>query len=78
MEPGYNAQTNPDPAGDDYDRAFNPGGTEGNFNYDAGEPYDDVGVDGMRCPAGAHVPVRRGRRATALRPHRRARSASST
>ncbi|MFO0602144.1 MAG: hypothetical protein U0324_03165 [Polyangiales bacterium] len=56
MEPGYNAATNPDPAGDDYDRAFNPAGTEGNFNYDPGEPFDDVGVDGMRCPAGAQCP----------------------
>ncbi len=60
MEPGYNAQTNADPAGDDYDRAFNPGGTEGNFNYDMGEPYDDVGVDGMRCPAGAMCPYDEG------------------
>jgi S-formylglutathione hydrolase FrmB len=52
MEPGYNAATNPDPTGDDYDRQFNPAGTEGNFTYEMGEPYDDLGVDGVRCPAG--------------------------
>lgn len=50
MEPGYDARSNPDPAGDDYDRQFNPGGLEGNFVHDAMEPYDDVGVDGVRCP----------------------------
>lgn len=60
MEPGYDAQTNPDPAGDDYDRAFNPGGTEGNFNHDMGEPFDDVGLDGMPCPAGAMCPYDEG------------------
>ena len=60
MEPGYDAMTNPDPAGDDYDRAFNPGGTEGNFNYEMGEPYDDVGLDGMRCPAGRMCPYDEG------------------
>ena len=50
MEPGYDARTNLDPAGDDYDRQFNPGGTEGNFVYEMGEPYEDVGLDGVRCP----------------------------
>lgn len=29
-EPGYDAVTNPDPAGDDYDFQYNPTGTEGN------------------------------------------------
>ncbi len=52
METGYDAMTNPDPAGDDYDRQFNPSGTEGNFVRDEGEPYEDVGVDGVACPAG--------------------------
>lgn len=52
MEPGYDPATNPDPAGDDYDRQFNPGGTEGNYVHDANEPYEDVGVDGVRCPTG--------------------------
>lgn len=56
MEPGYDAVTNRDPAGDDYDRQYNPGGTEGNFLYDMGEPYDDFGVDGVRCPAGQTCP----------------------
>jgi hypothetical protein len=56
MEPGYNASTNPDPAGDDYDRQFNPGGLEGNYVRDDGEPYEDVGVDGIACPAGRTCP----------------------
>ncbi|MEZ4390974.1 MAG: hypothetical protein R3A48_07760 [Polyangiales bacterium] len=56
MEPGYDARTNPDPAGDDYDRQFNPGGTEGNFVYEMGEPFEDVGVDGVACPAGRTCP----------------------
>ncbi len=56
MEPGYNASTNPDPAGDDYDRQFNPGGLEGNYVRDEAEPYDDVGVDGMACPTGRTCP----------------------
>ncbi len=56
MEPGYNASTNPDPAGDDYDRQFNPGGTEGNFVREEGEPYRDLGLDGVACPAGRMCP----------------------
>jgi S-formylglutathione hydrolase FrmB len=46
-EKGYDAAANPDPAGDDYDWRRNPGGTEGNLRFDAGEPYDDVGLDGL-------------------------------
>ncbi len=56
MEPGYDAMTNPDPAGDDYDRQFNPAGTEGNFVFEQGEPYEDLGVDGVACPAGRTCP----------------------
>jgi hypothetical protein len=56
MEPGFNADTNPDPAGDDYDRQFNPGGTEGNVVRDEGEPYQDLGLDGVRCPMGRMCP----------------------
>lgn len=51
-EPGYDALLNPDPAGDDYDRQFNPSGTEGNHVYEMGEPYRDVGLDGVVCPTG--------------------------
>ena len=47
MEPGYDPVKNPDPAGDDY-HPENPGGTEGNFRYDRGEPYTDSGLDGAR------------------------------
>ncbi len=36
-----------DPNGDNYDLMDNPGGTEGNFEYDEGEPYDDFGLDGV-------------------------------
>jgi len=60
MEPGYDAQTNPDPAGDDYDRQFNPGGTEGNFIRDEGETYRDLGLDGVACPNGRTCPFDQG------------------
>jgi hypothetical protein len=36
-----------DPNGDNYDAQTNPGGTEGNFRWDPGEPFDDVGLDGV-------------------------------
>ncbi len=55
-EAGYDAANNPDPAGDDFDRQYNPGGTEGNFVRDEGEPYQDLGLDGVRCPAGEMCP----------------------
>lgn len=47
MEPGYDPIANPDPAGDDYDYLKNPGGSENNWLYDDGEPYEDLGVDGV-------------------------------
>jgi len=50
-EPGYDAATNPDPAGDDYDPQYNPLGSEGNRVWDDGEPFEDVGLDGVKCPA---------------------------
>lgn len=43
----YDPIANPDPGGDDYDYLHNPLGTENNFLYDAGEPYDDHGLDGV-------------------------------
>lgn len=51
-ETGYDAVTNPDPAGDDYDFQYNPNGTEGNWERDdcgggMAEHYDDVGIDGV-------------------------------
>ncbi|MBI2896807.1 MAG: hypothetical protein HYY06_24835 [Deltaproteobacteria bacterium] len=46
-EDGYDAATNPDPAGDDYDFQFNPRGTEGNWDREDTEGYDDIGVDGV-------------------------------
>jgi len=49
-EVGYNADSNPDPAGDDYKPNSNPTGTEGNFIFDAGETYLDYGIDGVVCP----------------------------
>jgi hypothetical protein len=51
-EAGYDALLNPDPAGDDYDNQYNPTGTEGNHHFDPGEPYQDLGLDGVACPGG--------------------------
>ncbi|MCA9544566.1 MAG: hypothetical protein KC613_09250, partial [Myxococcales bacterium] len=62
-EPGYDPVTNPDPAGDDYHWYRNGAGTEGNGMRDGegpcgggGEPFDDVGIDGVpdtpQSPAG--------------------------
>ena len=39
--------TNPDPNHDDYHYLRNPLGTEGNNELDPGEPYEDVGLDGV-------------------------------
>jgi len=36
-----------DANGDDFDLVKNPQGTEGNFEYDEGEPFDDYGIDGV-------------------------------
>jgi hypothetical protein len=54
-EAGYNAQTNPDPAKDNYHYLRNPLGTENNGDFEVGEPYEDVGLDGVAqgCPAGS-------------------------
>jgi hypothetical protein len=46
-EPGYDPVDNPDPGGDNYHWAYNPGGDEGNWFYDQGEPFEDVGLDGV-------------------------------
>jgi hypothetical protein len=58
-EPGYDPVTNPDPDHDDYHYLRNPLGTEGNGNYDQGEPFEDVGLDGVAgtCQAGDTPPV---------------------
>jgi hypothetical protein len=37
----------PDPNGDDYDAVLNPSGTEDNWVYDVGEPFEDYGLDGV-------------------------------
>jgi hypothetical protein len=47
QEPGYDPASNPDPAGDDWDRFDNPFGTEGNHVWEEGEPYQDTGLDGV-------------------------------
>lgn len=47
-EPGYDLVKNPDPAGDNFHYLMNPTGTEGNARYDAGEPYEDAGLDGVK------------------------------
>ena len=46
-EPGYDPVTNPDPDHDDYHSLRNPLGTEGNGNREEGEPFEDVGLDGV-------------------------------
>jgi hypothetical protein len=40
-----------DPNGDNYDPVRNPAGTEGDFLWEPGEPFQDVGLDGV---AGTH------------------------
>ena len=55
QEPGYDAETNPDPNQDDYDYQLNPTGTEGNHRFDEGERYLDYGLDGVPNTAGRHV-----------------------
>lgn len=52
QEPGYDPVNNPDPNGDDYHYLWNPSGTENNWRYDEGEPYQDVGVDGVPMSVG--------------------------
>ncbi|MDB4941745.1 MAG: uncharacterized protein JWP97_1279 [Labilithrix sp.] len=54
-EPGYDAEKNPDPSGDDYDYQLQPTGTEGNHRWDAGERFSDVGLDGVPDTATRHV-----------------------
>ena len=46
-EPGYDASTNPDPSGDDYDPQYNPTGTEGDQRWQPDEPFLDYGLDGV-------------------------------
>jgi hypothetical protein len=55
QEPGYDAATNPDPNGDDYDLYINPNGTEGDHRHQDGEPYKDFGLDGVANTATRHV-----------------------
>lgn len=47
LEPGYDPLTNPDPNQDDYDPQINPTGTEGDHRWEPGEPFRDVGLDGV-------------------------------
>ena len=54
-EPGYDPETNPDPSQDDYDYVLNPNGLEGNHRWDPGEPFQDVGLDGVPNTAALHV-----------------------
>ncbi|MCC6551944.1 MAG: hypothetical protein IT372_02835, partial [Polyangiaceae bacterium] len=46
-EAGYAPGVNEDPAGDDYNAQYNPLGTEGDFRWQPGEAFDDVGLDGI-------------------------------
>ena len=58
-EPGYDPVTNPDPAGDDYHALRNPRGTEGDHDRQDGEPFEDVGLDGVAgtCQWSAATPT---------------------
>jgi putative esterase len=58
-EPGYDPVTNPDPNHDDYHYLRNPLGTEGNGDYDQGEPFVDAGLDGVMgtCQIGDTPPA---------------------
>ncbi len=47
MEAGYDATSNPDPAGDDWHYLKNPLGKEGNWRWDEGEMFFDTGTDGL-------------------------------
>ncbi len=47
QEPGYVAGVNDDPDGDDYNPQYNPGGTENDHRFQPGEPFLDVGLDGV-------------------------------
>jgi len=53
QEPGYDPVNNPDPNGDDYDPYINPTGTENDHRYQLGEPFQDVGLDGVANTAGS-------------------------
>jgi hypothetical protein len=53
----YNKDTNPDPNKDNFDSINNAGGTEGNWLYDTGEPYDDFGLDGVKVDSAKGIPV---------------------
>ena len=45
---GYDPnRDNADPTGDDWDEINNPFGTEGNNQWDSGEPFNDWGSDGL-------------------------------
>ena len=46
-EPGYDPVNNPDPHGDDFNSQTNPSGTEEDWRYQPGEPFDDFGLDGV-------------------------------
>jgi hypothetical protein len=52
QEPGYGPD-NLDPAGDDYDAQYNPGGSEGDRRYQLGEPFEDTGLDGVAGTSGS-------------------------
>ncbi len=43
----YDPAKDPDPNGDDYDPLKNPLGTENDWRYEPGEPFEDNGLDGV-------------------------------
>ena len=53
----YDPATNPDPNHDNFHWLNNPTGTEGNWLYDEGEPFDDFGLDGVKADAAKGIPA---------------------
>ena len=50
-EAGYAPGVDEDPAGDDYNAQYNPGGTENDHRFTDGEAYEDFGLDGVEGTA---------------------------
>ncbi|MBI5526536.1 MAG: hypothetical protein HY897_09385 [Deltaproteobacteria bacterium] len=53
----WDAVNNRDPNHDDYDWEKNGAGTEANWLFETGEPYDDFGLDGVAAGGAAAAPA---------------------
>jgi S-formylglutathione hydrolase FrmB len=59
-EPGHDPAANPDPEGDDFSPLENPLGTEGDHTWQPGEPFQDLGLDGVAGTAAGRWDVGEG------------------